>query len=87
MHYSQEVKYRIASAKEAFNTKEIFCGPLDIKLRKRMVKRFVWRVFLYRAEMWTLRKEEGIGLQGAEMEKDGKDFLEGCSDMRMCLEE
>ena len=38
----QEVKQRIAMAKEAFNRKRnIFCGPLEKELRKRLVKCFV----------------------------------------------
>ena len=39
----QEVKQRIAMAKEAFNMKRsIFCGPFEKELRKRLVKCFVW---------------------------------------------
>ena len=45
---SQEVKQRIAMAKEAFNrTSSIFYGPLEKELRKRLVKLFVWSVVLY----------------------------------------
>ena len=51
----QEVKQRIAMAKEAFNKKRsIFCGPLEKELRKRLVKCFAWSVALYAAETWTL---------------------------------
>ena len=39
----QEVKVRIAIAKEAFNRKRrLLCGQLDKGLRKRLVKCFVW---------------------------------------------
>ena len=31
-------------AKEAFNRKSIFCGPLEKELRKRLVKCFVFSV-------------------------------------------
>ena len=55
----QKVKQRIATAKEAFNSKRsIFCGPLKKELRKRLVKCFVWSVALYGAETWTLRRNE-----------------------------
>ena len=46
-------------AKEAFNRKgSIFCGLLEKKLRKRLVKCFVWSVVLYGAETWTLRRNK-----------------------------
>ena len=41
MNCCEEVKQRIAMAKEAFNRKNIFCGPLEKELRKRLVKCFV----------------------------------------------
>ena len=48
MDCCQEVKYRIAMAKEALNRKRsIFCKPLEKELRKRLVKCFVWIVALY----------------------------------------
>ena len=48
MKWCQEVKHRIAMAKEAFNRKRsIFYGPLEKELRKRLVKCFVWSVVLY----------------------------------------
>ena len=51
----QEVKQKIAMAKEVFNRKRnIFCGPLEKELRKRLVKCSVWSVVLYGAETWTL---------------------------------
>ena len=47
----QEVKQKIAMAKEAFNRKgSIFCGPLKKELRKRLLNCFVWSVALYGAE-------------------------------------
>ena len=59
MNRCQEVKQRIAMAKEAFIRKRsIFCGPLEKELRKRLVKCFVWSVVLYGAETWTLRRNE-----------------------------
>ena len=55
MNFCQEVKQRIAVAKEVFNRKRsIFCGPLEKELSKRLVKYFVWSVALYGAETWTL---------------------------------
>ena len=59
LYCCQEVKQRIAMAKEAFNRKRsIFCGPLEKELRKRVVKCFVQSVVLYGVETWTLRQNE-----------------------------
>ena len=68
MSCCQEVKRRIAMAKEAFNRKRsIFCGPLEKELRKRLVKCFVWSVALYGAETWTLRRSEEKRIEAFEM--------------------
>ena len=57
--FCQEVKQRIAMAKEAFNReRNIFCVPLGKELSKRLVKCFVWSVALYGAGTWTLRRNE-----------------------------
>ena len=68
MNCCQEVKQRIAMAKEAFNRKRsIFCGPLEKELRERIVKCFVWSVVLYGAETWTLWRNDQKQLQAFEM--------------------
>ena len=68
MNCCQEVKQRIAMAKEPFNRKRSdFYGPLENELRKRLVKCFVWSVVLYGAETWTLRRNEQKQLEGFEM--------------------
>ena len=75
MNFCQEVKQRIAVAKEVFNRKRsIFCGPLEKELSKRLVKYFVWSVALYGAETWTLRRNEQKrpwSISDVDMEKDG----------------
>ena len=68
MNCCQEVKQRIAIAKEAFNRKRsIFCGPLEKEIRQSLVKCFVWSVALYGAETWTLRRNERKRLEAFEM--------------------
>ena len=68
MNYRHEVKQRIAMAKEAHNRKiNIFCGPLEKELRKKIMKCFVWSVELYGAETWTLRWNEQKWLEAFEM--------------------
>ena len=68
MNCCQEVKQRIAMAKEAFNRKRsIFFRPLEKELWKRLVKCFVWSVVLYGAETWTLRRNEQKQLEAFEI--------------------
>ena len=51
-----EFKYRIAMAKAAFNKKRtLFTNTLDLELRKKLVKCYVWSIASYGAETWTLR--------------------------------
>jgi len=43
-------------AKAAFNKKRVLLSStLDLKLRKKQVKCYIWSITLYGAETWTLR--------------------------------
>jgi len=45
-----------AVAKAAFNKKRtLFTSTLDLELRKKLVKCYIWSIALYGAETWTLR--------------------------------
>ena len=49
-----EIKSRFAMAKAAFNKKKnLFTSKLDLNLRKKLVKCYVWNMALYGAETWT----------------------------------
>ena len=51
-----EIKSRIAMAKAEFHRKRaLFNSTLDLKLRKKLVKCYIWSVALYGAETRTLR--------------------------------
>ena len=51
-----EIKCRIAMAKAAFSKKKtLFTSKLDINLRKKLIKCYIWSMVLYGAETWTLR--------------------------------
>ena len=52
-----EIKFRIAMAKAAFNNKKktLFTSKLDLNLRKKLVKCYIWNMALYGAETRTLR--------------------------------
>ena len=55
----QEIKSRIAMAKNSFNRlKELLSRSMKISTKKRIIKSLVWSVFLYGAETWTLRRED-----------------------------
>ena len=51
-----EIKSTIVMAKAAFNKKNtLFTSKLDLNLRKKLVKCYVWSMALYGAETWILR--------------------------------
>ena len=46
-------------AKAAFNkNKNLLTSKLDLNLRKKLVKCYVWSMALYGAETWTLRETD-----------------------------
>ena len=50
---------RIAIAKEAFNRKmSLLTSKLNIELKKKLVRYYVWSIALYGSVTWTLRKLE-----------------------------
>ena len=52
-----EIKCRIATGKAAFNKKRaVFTSTLDLALRKKLVKCYIWSIALCGAETWTLRQ-------------------------------
>ena len=51
-----EIKSKIAKEKAAFNKKRaLFTSTLDLKLRKKLVKCYIWSIALYGAEIWMLQ--------------------------------
>jgi len=63
-----EIKCRIAMAKAAFNKKRtLFTSTLDLELRKKLVKCYIWSIVLYGAETWTLRAVDQKHLESFEM--------------------
>jgi len=63
-----EIKRRIAMAKAAFNKKRaVFTSTLDLELRKKLVKCYIWSIALYGAETWTLRAVDQKHLESFEM--------------------
>ena len=51
-----EIKCRIDVAEAAFNKKRaLFTNTMDLELRKKLMKCYIWSIPLYGAESWTLR--------------------------------
>jgi hypothetical protein len=50
-----EIKSKIGTAKVAFNKKRaLFNGKMDIALRKKLLKCYIWSIASYGTETWTL---------------------------------
>ena len=62
-----EIKCRIAMAKAAFSKKARFTSTLDLELRKKLVKCYIWSIALYGAETWTFRAVDQKHLESFEM--------------------
>ena len=63
-----EIKSRIAMAKAAFNKKKnLFTSKLDVNLRKKLMKCYVWSIALCGAGTWTLRATDQKHLESFEM--------------------
>jgi hypothetical protein len=63
-----EIKCRIVMAKTAFNKKRaLFTSTLDLELRKKLVKCYIWSIALRGAENWTLQSVDQNHLESFEM--------------------
>ena len=63
-----EIKSRIVVEKVEFNKKRsLFTSTLNLKLRKKLVKCYIWSRALYGAETWTLRAVDQKHLVSFEM--------------------
>ena len=55
-------------AKGAFNKKmTLFTSTLDLNLRKKLVKCYIWSIALYGAETWTIRTVDKKHQESFEM--------------------
>jgi hypothetical protein len=63
-----EIKCWIAMAKAAFNKKRVlFTSTLELKLRKKLLKCYIWNIASYGAETWTMRRVDQKPLVSFEM--------------------
>ena len=66
--YTGEIKRNIAMAKAAFNkNRALFTGTLDLELRKKLVKCYIWSIALYGVESGTIRAVDQKQLESFEM--------------------
>lgn len=66
---SPDIKRRITLAKQAFQNKNQLLSNqhLNIHIRKRFIKTFVWSVLTYASETWTIDENDRKKLEAAEM--------------------
>ena len=65
---TREIISQIAVAKALFNkNKTLFSAKLDLNLRKKIVKCYIWSKALNGAGTWTLQKVEQKCLESFEM--------------------
>jgi hypothetical protein len=66
--YTCEIKCSFAMSKAAFNKKRaLFASTLDLELRKKLVKSYIWSIALYGAGNSTLRAVDQKQLESFEM--------------------
>jgi hypothetical protein len=53
--------------KQHCTRRRLFISKLDLNLRKKLVKCYIWSIALYGAETWTLRKVDQKYLESFEM--------------------
>ena len=59
--------FEVVIHKAAFNKKTLFTSKLDLNLRKKLVKCYIWSMALYGAETWTFRTADKKYLESSEM--------------------
>jgi len=65
---TSEIKCRIVMAKAAFNKeKTLYVSKLDVNLRRKLGKCYIWTAAVCGAETWTFRRGDQIYLESFEM--------------------
>jgi hypothetical protein len=74
-----KLKPRLQWQKKHSTRSNVFTKKLDLNLRNKLVKCYIWSIALYEAETWTLRKVDGEipgRFRNVVLEKDREDQLE-----------
>jgi hypothetical protein len=84
---TREIKSRIAMAKATLKRKKtIFTRKMDLNVRKKLVKFYIWGIAFYGDETWTLESRSAIPATflNVVLEKDGEDLLDcWCEKLRI----
>jgi hypothetical protein len=65
---TRKIKYRIFMAKAAFSKKKsIFTSKLDLNIRRKLVKGYIWNIDFYIFQTLTLRKVDKKWLKSLDM--------------------
>ena len=65
---TSKIKSRIITTKAEFNKKKtLFARKLNLNLRKKLVKCYIWSTALYGAETWTIWKVDQKYLKSFEI--------------------
>ena len=59
--------HRVDMVEAAFSKKILFISKLDLNLKKKLVKCYIWSVVFYGAKNWTLRKVDRKYLKSFKM--------------------
>jgi hypothetical protein len=66
---TKEIKMRIVIVKEAFNRKiSLLTSKLNIELKKKLVRCYIWNIALYGSKIWTQRILDPKYLESFEIE-------------------
>ena len=65
----KEIISRIAQAKRAFIQKRdlLTAGNLNMEVRKQFIRTYIWSMFLYGSEAWTMTAAEKARIEAFEM--------------------
>ena len=64
----ESVYFFVIMAKAAFSKKKtLFTSKLDLNLRKKLIKCYIWSMALYGVKTWTLRAADQKYLESFEM--------------------
>lgn len=62
-----KIKSGIVVAKESFSKKTLLFSKVNLDLKKREVKCYIWSVILFGCKTWMLSKRENVTIQAMEM--------------------
>jgi len=65
--HTHKIKCRMATATEASTRRRLFASKLNLNLRKKLIKCYIWSIVLYGAETCTHQKVDQKYVESSEM--------------------